>query len=134
MITLLSIWHTTGGINIYIWIHKQPLFLWQIAFCFKLFGVNEFVLRLPDVILGSAFVLAAYRSCSLLINKRAGLIAGALIISNMYLIELVSGRQELDHNDFSFIVYNSPSIWAFIEYKFTGKRYWIYLIGIFSAL
>ena len=34
-----------------IWLHKQPLFLWQIALSFKLFGVSLFALRLPSVLM-----------------------------------------------------------------------------------
>ena len=37
----------------HIWLHKQPLFLWQIALSFKLFGISEFTLRLPNVVLGT---------------------------------------------------------------------------------
>jgi len=41
----------------YIWLHKQPLFLWQIALSFKIFGVSEFALRLPNVVLATVLVL-----------------------------------------------------------------------------
>src|SRR4051812_1318969 len=32
-----------------VWLHKQPLFLWQMALSMKLFGVSEFALRLPSI-------------------------------------------------------------------------------------
>jgi hypothetical protein len=118
----------------HIWLHKQPLFLWQIALSFKLFGISEFTVRLPDVILGVVFVFTGYRSGRLLVNKRAGYLTGLLIISSLYLLELVSGRQACDHNDFTFLIYISLSIWSLIEYCFSGKKYWIYLIGIFSGM
>jgi 4-amino-4-deoxy-L-arabinose transferase len=117
----------------HIWIHKQPLFLWQIALSFKLFGISEFSLRIPDIVLGSVLVFAGYRSGKLLINKRVGYLTGILILSTNYLVELLEGRQGLDHNDFSFMVYVSLSLWSLIEYQCTKKRYWIYLIGIFSG-
>src|SRR5688572_1561849 len=41
----------------HIWIHKQPLFLWQMAGSMKIFGVNEVALRLPSVIMGALMVL-----------------------------------------------------------------------------
>ena len=116
-----------------IWLHKQPLFLWQIALSFKLFGISEFTLRLPSIILSSALLLASYRVGKLLVNRRVGYLSGVLIISSMYFIELISGRQELEHNDISFLVYVSLSIWSFIEYYFSKKKYWLYLIGIFSG-
>ena len=117
-----------------IWLHKQPLFLWQIALSFKVFGISEFSLRLPSVLLGVMFVYIGYRSGKLLINKRAGYITGILIISNLYLLELIGGWQACDHNDFTFMVYVSLSIWSFIEYYFSGKKIWLYLTGIFSGM
>lgn len=117
----------------HIWIHKQPLFLWQIALSFKLFGISEFTLRIPDIVLGAAFVLICYRSGKLLVNQKVGYISGVLVISTLYILELIGGRQELDHNDFSFMVYISLSIWSFIEYYFSKNKIWIFFIGLFSG-
>lgn len=117
----------------HIWLHKQPLFLWQIALSFKLFGFNEYALRLPDIILGSFLVIAFFRTATILVNERTGVIACLIFISNMFINELISGRQELEHNDFTFLAYISLSIWSFIEFKNSGNKYWIYLIGIFSG-
>lgn len=118
----------------HIWLHKQPLFLWQIALSFKIFGISEFTLRLPLVALATVLVLIGYRTARLVVNRNAGFYTAILIMTNFYLIELISGRQELEHNDFSFLVYISLSIWAFVEYYFSGKRYWIPVIGLFSGL
>ncbi|MCF8373539.1 MAG: glycosyltransferase family 39 protein [Bacteroidales bacterium] len=118
----------------YIWLHKQPLFLWQIALSFKLFGISEFTLRLPNIVLGAALVYAGYRSGMLLVGQRAGYISGILIIINLYIFELITGRQELEHNDFTFFVYVSLSLWSFIEYHFSQNKIWIYLIGMFSGM
>ena len=117
-----------------IWLHKQPLFLWQIALSFKLFGISEFTLRLPSVFLSSILILISYRTGKLLVNQRVGYLSGVLIISSMYFIQLISGRQELEHNDISFLVYVSLSIWSFIEYHYSKKRKWIILIGLFAGL
>jgi hypothetical protein len=48
--------------------------------------------------------------------------------------ELIAGRQALDHNDFSFLTYISLSVWSFIEYQHSGKKIWIFLIGLFSGM
>lgn len=117
----------------HIWLHKQPFFLWQIALIFRLFGISEFTLRLPSVILGTLLVFIGYRSGKLLVNYRTGYITGILFITSFFILELISGRQMVDHNDFSFLAYISLSIWAFIEYQYSGKRKWIYLIGLFSG-
>ncbi len=118
----------------HIWLHKEPLFLWQIALSFKLFGISEFTLRLPSVLLGVVFVFISYRSGMLLINKRVGYLTGLLIISSLYILELIGGSRGLDLNDVSFMVYVSLSIWSFIEYYFSGNKRWIYLIGLFSGM
>ena len=118
----------------HVWLHKQPLFLWQIAISFRLFGLSEFTLRLPSVILGVVLVYTGYRMGKILVGERTGYITGIMIVSSLYLLELVSGRQWLDHNDFSFLVYISLSILALIEYHFSGKKKWIYLLGLFSGL
>lgn len=117
----------------YIWLHKQPLFLWQIALSFFLFGVSEFTLRIPDIIMGAILVFIGYRSGKLLVNQRVGYLTGILILTCNYCLELISGRQELEHNDVAFLFYISLSIWSFIEYEYSKKKYWIILIGVFSG-
>lgn len=116
-----------------IWLHKQPFFLWQIALSFKLFGVNEFALRFPSVLMSTGLVFFAYRIGYRIVNQRTGYIAGMLTATSFHLVELVSGRAEVDHNDVAFLFYITASIWAWIEYLSTGKRYWILLIGLFSG-
>lgn len=118
----------------YIWLHKQPLFLWQIMLSFKIFGLSEFSLRIPNIVMGTALVIATYRSGKLIVDRNVGFISSLLTISTVYIMELAAGRQELEHNDFSFLVYISLSIWAFIEYYYSKKKIWIYLIGLFSGM
>lgn len=118
----------------HIWLHKQPLFLWQIALSFKIFGVTEFALRLPNAILFALVVYAAYRSGKLLAGERVGYIAGLLFISCYFILNLLAGRQAVDHSDFSFMVYVSLSIWSLMEYTYSGKKYWVVWIGVFSGL
>lgn len=117
----------------HIWVHKQPLFLWQIALSFKLFGISEFTLRLPNVLMGTALIPIVYRMGKLLVNKRVGFLAAILFLTDLFLLEILAGRQELEHNDYAFIFYITLSIWSLAEYYFTGNKKWIYLIGIFSG-
>lgn len=116
-----------------VWLHKQPLFLWQIAICFKLFGVSEFTLRLPDIILGTFMVYTNFRCGKILGNRDVGFLSGAFTIFSLYFVELISGRQMSDHNDFIFLCYVSFSLWSLLEYYHTKKKYWIYLIGFFAG-
>lgn len=118
----------------HLWFHKQPLFLWQIACSFKLFGVSEFSLRIPSIVMGTILTYVTYKSGRLLVNYKTGILAGILFLTSNYLLELVSGRKGLDHNDFSFLFYISLSIWSLIEYQHSKNKRWIYLIGLFSGL
>lgn len=45
----------------HVWLHKLPLFLWQMALSMKLFAVSEIALRLPSVLQGSLMILLIYR-------------------------------------------------------------------------
>jgi 4-amino-4-deoxy-L-arabinose transferase len=117
-----------------VWLHKQPLFLWQIALSFKLFGISEFSLRLPSAIMGSLLVWVTVRSGSLLNGPRSGYLAGIFTLTSIYIIQLVSGRQGMEHNDMAFLFYISLSLWALIEYEYSGRRRWVYLIGLFSGM
>lgn len=120
----------------HIWLHKPPLFLWQIALSFKLFGLIEFTLRLPSIIMASLLVLIVYRSGKLLVNRQVGFYAAMLVASSYYLTEMVAGRKMLEHNDVAFIFYISASIWAWTEYLFSKKENshkWVLLAGLFSG-
>lgn len=117
----------------HIWLHKQPLFLWQIMLSFKAFGVSEFSLRFPSILMGLATLAAIYRSTRLLLNQQTAFYASLMFVSSYYILNLLAGRECTDQNDFTFMGYVSLSLWAFIEYTFKRKKYWVLLIGLFSA-
>lgn len=48
-------------------------------------------------------------------------------------MRMISGGLGADHNDVSFVVYISLSLWAWIEYIYSKKWWWIFFIGIFSG-
>ncbi|MGP8215027.1 MAG: ArnT family glycosyltransferase [Bacteroidia bacterium] len=117
----------------HIWLHKQPLFLWQMALSYKLLGINEFAARFPNVILNTAMVYAAYRTGKLLVNERTGYLAGFLMATSSYLMGLVGGWLGLDQNDSSFTAYISLSIWTWVEYIYSDNKWWLVLTGLFSG-
>lgn len=120
----------SGWDKAHIWLHKQPLFLWQMALSMKLFGANEVALRLPSAIMCALLVPMAYRMGKCLVNDRVGYITALLFFSSFYLIELVSGRGMLEHNDVAFLFYVTASFWAWIEFIRSKKKYWIIAIGV----
>jgi 4-amino-4-deoxy-L-arabinose transferase len=118
----------------HIWLHKQPFFLWQIALFFKLFGVNEFVLRWPTAIMMSLMILLIYRIGKLLSNPSIAWDGAFLYTFSFLFLELTSGCICTDHNDAAFLFYITMSIWAWVEYTSSGRKYWLVLIGLFSGI
>ena len=117
----------------HIWLHKQPLFLWQIALSIELFGTNELAVRLPSVLMHATLPLIVYRIGSISLSKEAGYY-GALFIAVAYFpLELVAGRYSTDHNDVAFLFYVTASLWTWFEYNRSRSWYWVILIGFFSG-
>ncbi len=122
-----------GWAQSHIWVHKQPLFLWQAALSYRLFGVNEFAFRLPGILLCTVLIYAAYRTGKLLRNSNAGYYTAFLIATSLYVEQLISGFAPIDQNDLVFMAYISLSIWAIVEYLFSKKFYWVILTGLFAG-
>jgi 4-amino-4-deoxy-L-arabinose transferase-like glycosyltransferase len=117
----------------HIWLHKQPLFLWQIALFYKIFGVNEFVLRLPSVIMLTGAVYFIYRIGSIMANSKVGFYGAWLFAVSFYSLELNSGALSMEHNDAAFLFYCMASIWAWAEYQQSSKKGWLLVIGFTSG-
>jgi 4-amino-4-deoxy-L-arabinose transferase len=117
----------------HIWVHKQPLFLWQMAFSMNILGVSEFALRLPSAIMGALSVLLVHDIAKVWTKDRMIAFISALISAYaFYQLELTTGRFSVDHNDVAFTFYVTASIWAFVNY--TEKQFawkWAAAIGIF---
>lgn len=119
--------------NNHIWLHKQPLFLWQIALSLKMFGINELAVRIPSILLHTIAVLMIYRIGKIVCNSNIGYY-GALFFSVAYFpLELVAGRFSTDHNDIAFLFYLIASFWSWFEYQQSQKKYWIIFIGVFAG-
>jgi 4-amino-4-deoxy-L-arabinose transferase len=118
----------------HIWLHKQPLFLWQIALFFKLYGVSEFVLRLPTVIMMSLMILLIYRIGKLTTTRAIGWYGAFIYTFSFYFVQFVSGFKFTDHNDSAFIFYVTLSIWSWVEYMHSNKRHWLLWIGLFAGM
>lgn len=117
----------------HIWLHKQPLFLWQIALSLKLFGFNALAVRLPSILLHAIIPLMIYRIGKISSSDKTGFY-GALFFAVAYFpLELVAGRYSTDHNDVAFLFYVTASIWAWFEYQYSKNSYWLIVIGLFSG-
>ena len=119
----------------HIWVHKQPLFMWQMALAMKLFGVNEAVIRIPSVIMGSISIYFIYDIARRWINNLdVAFVAALLFTVSYYQLELTSGWFSLDQNDVAFSFYVTATIWAFVRYLNSAHMYrWAVTIGLFAG-
>lgn len=118
----------------YVWLHKQPLFMWQMALSMKVFGVSEYAIRYPSVLMGAVSILLVYRITILLsANKLTAYAAAFFMCLSPFQLYLISGEQGMDHNDVAFSFYVLASIWAYAEYSVKQKLSWAIWIGIFAG-
>lgn len=117
----------------HIWLHKQPLFLWQIALSLKLFGISELAVRIPSIILHAIASLMVYRIGKISYNATVGFYGASFFTVNYHILELIGGTYSTDHNDVAFLFYVTASIWSWFEYQNSQNKYWVVLIGLFSG-
>lgn len=121
----------------HIWLHKQPLFLWQIAFSISMFGAKAWAVRFPDLVMTIIMVPVIYRMGSIVVNNRTGFWAAVFFIVSHFMFELDSGSIFTDHNDVAFVFYVTLSIWSWLEYvrrtKQKGQLKFVILTGLFSG-
>jgi 4-amino-4-deoxy-L-arabinose transferase len=119
-----------------IWLHKQPLFMWQMALSMKIFGANEWALRLPSAIMATIMVFFLYR-CTFLLSKRTDIafLAAALLTCSGFQLQLISGIRGMDHNDIALQFYVLASFWAWAERSQKAQPHWIWMIfiGLFAG-
>jgi 4-amino-4-deoxy-L-arabinose transferase len=116
-----------------IWLHKQPLFLWQMAISLKIFGINEVSVRLPSAFMLALLIFPIYRMGKISVNERTGFYAAFLFSLGYFIHELAVGFYPTDHNDIAFIFYVTCSFWAYLEYDKSKNRKWLVLIGLFAG-
>lgn len=116
-----------------VWLHKQPMFLWQMAAGMKLFGVNETGLRIHMVFMSVILAFAIYRMGKILHSDHTGFVASFLFATGNYSIMLASGHEHTDHNDFTFMFYVTMSFWSFLEFYRCNEWKYVILTGIFAG-
>lgn len=127
--TTSSVW-----VNNYIWLHKQPFSLWQIALSIKVFGANYLAVRIPSILLHALLVFLIYRIGKITYNTKVGFFAGFLFTFLHYPLTLVSGAYTAEHIDVAFIFYITASIWCWLEYTKSKNVKWLWLMGFFSGI
>jgi len=113
------------------WLHKQPLPLWTMALSMKIFGVSEFTLRLPSVLLSTLSIFLTFWIGRFLSDSdRVGLIAAFLLSINGLVIELASGRVSTDHVDTFFMFWITLSVFFILHNFKQSKTRWLIFSGI----
>jgi 4-amino-4-deoxy-L-arabinose transferase len=115
----------------HLWLHKQPLPLWTMALSLWAFGINEFALRLPSVLLSTLGIWLTYSIAKALFNARVGFLAAFFFAINGLIIELTGGRVATDHIDVFFLVVIELSIWFSILFARRQKVLYNLLAGLF---
>lgn len=106
-----------------IWLHKQPFPLWMMAISLKLFGINEFALRIPSVLFSTWSIFLIFFIAKNLYSERIGLIAAFFQSINGLVIELSAGRVATDHIDTFFLFLIELSLF-FIVLNIVKKNRW----------
>jgi len=103
-----------------VWLHKPPFALWLISLSLKVFGLSEFAVRIPSIILSTFGIIVVYKLADELFIKRIAFIAAFLFSIHGLIIELTAGRVSTDHVDISFMFLILLSVYLsvlFAKYK-----------------
>ncbi|MFN8276946.1 MAG: glycosyltransferase family 39 protein [Chitinophagales bacterium] len=117
----------------HVWLHKQPLFLWQIGWSVNFFGRNEFALRLPSAIEGVLLIAILNDLGKRLFNPETGFLAAFFFSLYHVPLDLTSGYTGMDHNDMAFCFYVTVSLWAWFRYEQSRRRGWLVLMALASG-
>ncbi len=112
------------------WLHKQPMPLWFISASLQVFGINEFAVRIPGILLTTLGILLVYYIGNFFFNKRVAFISALLYSMNGLIIELTGGRVATDHYDVFFLFFIQLAVFFCIKFINTEKKGYTILVGI----
>ena len=119
----------------HIWLEKGPIPLLAISLSLKLFGLSEFSVRIPSIILSLLAVYLTYLIALMLFDNKTALLAAFFHSINGYLIELAGGRYSSDHVETAFLFYTELSIFLVAFYIVKKRSVYIsVLIGLATGL
>lgn len=117
----------------YIWVHKPPIPVLSMALSMHFFGVNEFALRLPSMILSSMGIWFCYQLAVRLFDKKVAWMAGFLFAIQGMVLEVGSGRTATDHYDLFFLIFILIAVYFSVRAVDEKSFFW-YASGVFLAL
>jgi 4-amino-4-deoxy-L-arabinose transferase-like glycosyltransferase len=116
-----------------IWFHKQPLPLWCMALSLKVFGLHEWALRIPSLLLSTLAIYLTFRIGAFSFSASAGLWAALFQALNGLVIEAGAGRTATDHVDLFFLFFIEAAVFMAIVHQKNRKRRSLLLIGLFTG-
>jgi 4-amino-4-deoxy-L-arabinose transferase-like glycosyltransferase len=114
----------------HIWLHKQPLPIWLIAASLKVFGIHDFAVRVPSVIMTTLGIKLMYDIALYYYDRTVAFFAAFLFSVNGLIVELTSGRWATDHIDAAFLFFTLLSVHCIVNYLKTDKAIYNLLAGL----
>lgn len=118
----------------HIWLHKQPVPLWSMSISMHLFGVNEFAVRLPSLLLSTFGIFLMYEVGRMLFNRRVGFIAAFLFSIHGLILEVGGGRVATDHIDVFFLVFILMAVYFTLLFEKRNQVIFNILVGVAIGL
>src|SRR5205085_3735013 len=109
-----------------------PLMLWLMALAMAVGGPEEFVLRLPSILLGTLSILCTYAIATTLWGPQgrlAGGVAALLQALNPLGIRLVSGTIPTDHTDVALVFFVELTVLLYALAARDERSLWAVLAG-----
>lgn len=118
------------------WFHKQPFFLWLMAFSIKFFDTNPFAVKFPSFLFSLLSVFFLRKALRNIITNRWIINLTCLAYGlNPLLNDTMIGFEATDHNDSIFLSLLIFAFWAYTEYQQkSDKKISVMFIGLFSGL
>ena len=64
------------------YLDKPPVTMWLIAGCYKIFGIKNYAVRIPSLVMAIAAILSVYWLGTMLWNKQTGLLSALIMASS----------------------------------------------------
>lgn len=124
--------YVTPRLKAAVYFEKPPLAYWATALSFRIFGENEFSARFFAALCAWGCILLAYRMGLFFHDPKTGLYAAAVLTTSLFHVAV--GRINILDMPLAFFV--SLAIWFGFRHFAApeGKRRWLYLLYLFSAL
>ena len=118
----------------HVWLSKQPLPFWLMAGAMKIFGVNEFSVRISSFLLALATIVLTFLIGFFLFNKKVALLAAFFHAIHGLSIELTGGKVSSDHVEVAFLFFFEMGILFSVLFMKGNKKYFLTLVGVSVGL